>query len=115
MTSRGPSQRGGNSTRGGRGGHSDAPARPKKEAILDLSKYEDKTITVKFNGGREVRGTLKGWDQLMNLVLDEGVEVVSGEFDWRVERIDGWIICGGRHGVHANIEAREICSVVEDG
>lgn len=47
---------------GGRGG-AQAPAggnhqsgdreRPKKENILDLSKYMDKKITVKFNGGRE--------------------------------------------------------------
>lgn len=27
--------------------------RPKKENILDLKKYMDKRITVKFNGGRE--------------------------------------------------------------
>lgn len=47
--------------RGGRGGHGTAggagtgPAaeRPKKENILDLGKYADKRIIVKFNGGRE--------------------------------------------------------------
>jgi U6 snRNA-associated Sm-like protein LSm7 len=43
---------------GGRGGgHGGAQGgdreRPKKENILDLSKYMDKQITVKFNGGRE--------------------------------------------------------------
>lgn len=49
---------------GGRGGHgADSGAsggtqqqereRPKKENILDLAKYVDKRITVKFNGGRE--------------------------------------------------------------
>lgn len=43
---------------GGRGGHAAGGAagqteRPKKENILDLSKYMDKRITVKFNGGRE--------------------------------------------------------------
>jgi U6 snRNA-associated Sm-like protein LSm7 len=42
---------------GGHGGASTAQAeRPKKENILDLSKYMDKRITVKFSGGRE--GTL---------------------------------------------------------
>ena len=35
---------------GGAGGQSE---RPKKENILDLSKYMDKQITVKFSGGRE--------------------------------------------------------------
>ncbi|CRK32777.1 hypothetical protein BN1708_005881 [Verticillium longisporum] len=45
---------------GGRGGHGGGQGgaggdreRPKKENILDLGKYMDKKITVKFNGGRE--------------------------------------------------------------
>lgn len=45
---------------GGRGGAQGGNAagqqqteRPKKENILDLSKYMDKQITVKFSGGRE--------------------------------------------------------------
>ena len=41
---------GGGAQGGGRG------ERPKKENILDLKKYMDQRITVKFNGGRE--GTL---------------------------------------------------------
>jgi len=59
--------RGGRGGRGGgRGGHGGDSAgagagaggshereRPKKENILDLSKYMDKKINVKFNGGRE--------------------------------------------------------------
>ncbi|KAF2828079.1 U6 snRNA-associated Sm-like protein LSm7 [Ophiobolus disseminans] len=60
---------------GGAGGQTE---RPKKENILDLSKYMDKQITVKFSGGREVIGTLKGYDQLMNLVLDEVKEALTG-------------------------------------
>ncbi|KAL1592229.1 U6 snRNP-associated protein Lsm7 [Paraconiothyrium brasiliense] len=39
----------------------------------------DKELTVKFSGGREVIGTLKGYDQLMNLVLDEVKEAVIDE------------------------------------
>jgi hypothetical protein len=42
---------------GGRGGHAGGAGgereRPKKENILDLGKYMDKKITVKFTGGRE--------------------------------------------------------------
>jgi U6 snRNA-associated Sm-like protein LSm7 len=39
---------------GGRGGHQGAQSeKPKKENILDLSKYINKEINVKFNGGRE--------------------------------------------------------------
>ncbi|KAJ4987099.1 small nuclear ribonucleoprotein [Stagonosporopsis vannaccii] len=98
---------------GGRGGAHGGNAagqqqteRPKKENILDLSKYMDKQITVKFSGGREgesmvrngpsngewleqveqsdtdnppVIGTLKGYDQLMNLVLDEVKEAMTDD------------------------------------
>lgn len=38
-------------SRGGRGGGSTQPQR--KENILDLSKYQDKQIRVRFTGGRE--------------------------------------------------------------
>ncbi|KAK7441715.1 U6 snRNP-associated protein Lsm7, variant 2 [Stygiomarasmius scandens] len=57
----------------GRGGHISQPStdKPKREAILDLSKYANERIRVKFTGGREVTGILKGYDQLLNLVLDE--------------------------------------------
>ncbi|KAJ4373158.1 U6 snRNP-associated protein Lsm7 [Neocucurbitaria cava] len=61
------------------GGAAGQTERPKKENILDLSKYMDKQITVKFSGGREVVGTLKGYDQLMNLVLDEVKEALTDE------------------------------------
>lgn len=48
---RGGSNRGGGG--GGRGGTSQGGEKPKKENILDLTKYMDKEITIKFNGGRE--------------------------------------------------------------
>lgn len=51
----------------------------KKESILDLSKYIDKTIRVKFQGGREASGILKGFDPLLNLVLDGTMEYMRGE------------------------------------
>lgn len=35
------------------GGDGERGERPKKENILDLSKYQDKEIRVKFAGGRE--------------------------------------------------------------
>ncbi|WFD25307.1 U6 snRNP-associated protein Lsm7 [Malassezia nana] len=59
----------------GRGGN--APQeKPKKEAILNLAKYVDQKIRVKFSGGREVIGVLKGYDQLMNLVMDDVEELL---------------------------------------
>ncbi|PNP49470.1 hypothetical protein THARTR1_09792 [Trichoderma harzianum] len=45
---------------GGRGGASAQGERPKKENILDLAKYMDKEIVVKFNGGREGTQWSKG-------------------------------------------------------
>lgn len=61
----GGDRRGGShSTRGGarhqgdrggdrHGGDRDQQEKPKKENILDLTKYMDKEVIVKFNGGRE--------------------------------------------------------------
>ncbi|KAG4105799.1 U6 snRNA-associated Sm-like protein LSm7-like protein [Neocallimastix lanati (nom. inval.)] len=54
--------------------------RPKtKENILDLSRYIDKRVRVKFNGKREVTGILKGFDQLLNIVLDNTKEFLRDE------------------------------------
>lgn len=52
------------------------PEKKRKETLLsaDLGKFLDKKIRVKFQGGREATGTLKGYDQLLNLVLDNTVE-----------------------------------------
>jgi hypothetical protein len=48
---------GGGSSRGGRHGGPQGPQptldKPKREAILDLAKYVDARIRVKFTGGRE--------------------------------------------------------------
>ncbi|KAI9090059.1 U6 snRNA-associated Sm-like protein LSm7 [Phlyctochytrium arcticum] len=73
----GPNSRG--ASRGGRGGHGGGGQ--KKENILDLQKHMDKKIHVKYTGGREVIGTLKGFDQLLNLVLDDTEEFVRDPED----------------------------------
>ncbi|KAI8050553.1 hypothetical protein BDF22DRAFT_695564 [Syncephalis plumigaleata] len=75
MADRGRRGRGGG--RGGAhgGGHgAGGDNRPKKEAILDLTRYMDTQVRIKFTGGREVTGVLKGHDPLLNLVLDEAEE-----------------------------------------
>ena len=43
----------------------------------DLKKYMGKMVGIKLNNNRQVRGMLAGYDQFMNLVLDEAVQVVS--------------------------------------
>jgi hypothetical protein len=35
------------------------PEKRKKESILDLSRFLEKSVRIKFNGGRECSGTLK--------------------------------------------------------
>lgn len=60
MADRGAHKGGRGQHRGGRGGRGGAAGgeqkeKPKKENILDLNKYMDKRITVKFSGGREGR------------------------------------------------------------
>jgi len=59
------------------GSQTSTEEKKKREAILDLSKYVNERIRVKFTGGREVTGILKGYDQLLNLVLDEVQEEVQ--------------------------------------
>lgn len=74
----------------------------RKENALDLAKFVDKGVRVKLSGGREgivktasfdntvcdtplklsvlaVQGTLKGYDQLLNLVMDETIEYLRGQ------------------------------------
>lgn len=48
-----------------------APAAPRKDSILELAKMMDATVRVKCLGGRELQGILRGYDDLVNLVLDE--------------------------------------------
>ena len=55
-----------------------AVAMPPKETVLDLARFIDRGVRVKLSGGREVTGTLKGYDQLLNLVLDEAIEHLQG-------------------------------------
>ncbi|KAG6020947.1 hypothetical protein E4U41_002676 [Claviceps citrina] len=55
----------------------------------------DKDITVKFNGGRQVTGTLKGYDALMNLVLDEVQETVRDDQGNESTRPLGLVVARG--------------------
>lgn len=61
---------------GGRGGG----APPRKESILELAKLMDAKVRVKCLGGRELEGTLRGYDDLVNLVLDDCDEFLRGTY-----------------------------------
>ncbi len=42
----------------------------------DIKRWIGQRVIVKFVGGREVTGLLRGYDTLVNLVLDECVETI---------------------------------------
>lgn len=71
----------------------------KKESAVDLAKFVDKGVRVKLAGGREVTGVLKGYDPLLNLVLDEAQEFMRDQDDpLRVTnntRLLGLVVCRG--------------------
>merc|ERR1712151_709626 len=51
----------------------------KKESVLELAKFVDTKIRVKCLGGRELTGILKGFDELVNIVLDECEEYIKDD------------------------------------
>jgi small nuclear ribonucleoprotein (snRNP)-like protein len=61
----------------------------RKESILELSKMMDAVVKVKCLGGRELQGTLRGYDDLVNLVLDDCEEFLRGACTCKGERNAG--------------------------
>jgi U6 snRNA-associated Sm-like protein LSm7 len=53
-----------------------------KESILEMAKMLDTVVRVKCIGGRELQGTLRGYDDLVNLVLDECDEYIRGKYEY---------------------------------
>lgn len=51
---------------------------PENEPI-DLKELQGKEITVSLKGGRKIRGTLSEFDDYMNLLLKDVVEIKNGE------------------------------------
>jgi len=45
----------------------------------DLKKYLDKKLAFKLNGNRKVTGILRGFDQFMNIVLDETLDEAAAD------------------------------------
>ncbi|KAL4490420.1 hypothetical protein ABPG72_002630 [Tetrahymena utriculariae] len=52
-----------------------------KESIINLSQYIGKDIRVKFQGGREVTGVLKSFDNQLNMILDDCIETIRDKSD----------------------------------
>uniref|UniRef100_A0A914QC54 Sm domain-containing protein n=1 Tax=Panagrolaimus davidi TaxID=227884 RepID=A0A914QC54_9BILA len=53
----------------------------KKESVVDLSRFIDQRVRIKFQGGREAVGILKGYDSLLNIVLDNCIELLRDPED----------------------------------
>lgn len=43
----------------------------------DLRKFMDLRIDLRLNGERRIAGKLKGYDQFMNIVLDEAIQIIQ--------------------------------------
>ena len=41
----------------------------------DLRKFMDLRVDLRMNGDRRIAGIMKGYDQYMNIVLDEAIEI----------------------------------------
>lgn len=70
----------GGASGGGGGGGAPMSAHPhqRNESILELQKMMDALVHVKCLGGREFKGILRGFDDLVNLVLDDSDEFIRG-------------------------------------
>ena len=66
-----------------------------KELAIDLEQYRDKNVQVKLVGGRQVTGILKGFDQLLNLVLDNSIETIKKFDEPETFRSLGLLVCRG--------------------
>ncbi|KAI0984971.1 hypothetical protein GJ496_010888 [Pomphorhynchus laevis] len=71
----------------------------KKETVINLPRLMNKRIRVKFNGGRECTGVLKGFDALLNLVMDDTTEFIRDPDDPQRLTDDtrylGLVVCRG--------------------
>lgn len=43
----------------------------------DLRKFMDLRVDLRLNANRHIAGVLKGYDQFLNIVLDNAIEIIS--------------------------------------
>ncbi|KAK6589494.1 hypothetical protein RS030_203087 [Cryptosporidium xiaoi] len=51
----------------------------KSGSPADLRRFMDKKLEMKLNGNRHIIGLLRGYDNFMNLVLENTIEVTKSE------------------------------------
>jgi U6 snRNA-associated Sm-like protein LSm7 len=52
---------------------------------MDFSHLLEKKVMVNFVGGREVMGTLRNFDEVSNLILEDAIEIFRDPNDIRVQ------------------------------
>jgi U6 snRNA-associated Sm-like protein LSm7 len=78
---------------------------------MDFSHLLDKKVLINFVGGRELFGTLKGYDQVSNLVIEDGIEIFRDPNDIRneINRRDlGKLIVRGPNVIYIYIDFKYI-------
>ena len=68
--------------------------------ILDLNPHMGKKVRVRFQGGREVVGVLKGFDPMVNVVLEDTVEYLRSDDPYKASgktRVLGRVVCRGNN------------------
>jgi small nuclear ribonucleoprotein G len=45
----------------------------------ELKRFLDKNVLINIQGGRKIKGNLRGYDLFLNIVVDEAVEQVQAE------------------------------------
>ena len=48
-------------------------------SIIKLNGWVDKEVRVRFIGGRTITGTLKGFDNVNNMIVDDAIEYFRGK------------------------------------
>ncbi len=62
----------------------------------DLRKFMDLRVDLRLNANRHVAGVLKGYDQFLNIVLDNAIEIKEGKNGAEAEKRElGTIVIRG--------------------
>ena len=78
---------------------------------MDFSHLLDKKVLINFVGGRELFGVLKGYDQVSNLIIEDGIEIFRDPNDIRNEinkRELGRLIVRGPNVIFYHIDIKYI-------
>ena len=70
----------------------------------DLRKFMDLRVDLRLNGDRRIAGIMKGYDQYMNLVLDEAIEISNSKGQQQNRNLGTIVIRGASIVLWENID-----------